>query len=104
MVGAPGTGKTHVAVNYLKDYHHINRDRLGSWQKCVGEMEKILAQGKSVVIDNTNPDPPSRLRFLTVAKSKNIPVRCFVMKTPIEHAKHNNRVRMTVFLSDFIRL
>ncbi|XP_028982027.1 uncharacterized protein F21D5.5 isoform X2 [Diachasma alloeum] len=93
MVGAPGTGKTHVVRNYLKDYHHINRDKLGSWQKCVAEMEKYLSQGKSVVIDNTNPDPTSRQRFLDAAKSKNIPVRCFLMKTPIEHAKHNNRFR-----------
>ncbi|XP_011299575.1 uncharacterized protein F21D5.5 isoform X2 [Fopius arisanus] len=93
MVGAPGTGKTHVVQNYLKDYHHINRDRLGSWQKCVAEMEKILSKGKSVVIDNTNPDPTSRQRFLHVAKSKNIPVRCFLMKTSVEHAKHNNRFR-----------
>lgn len=92
MVGGPGSGKSHVAIKYLKDYQHINRDKLGSWQKCVAAMEKALSLGKSVVIDNTNPDVLSRQRYIEVAKEKKIPVRCFLMTTSAEHAKHNNRV------------
>ncbi|XP_044021151.1 uncharacterized protein F21D5.5 isoform X2 [Aphidius gifuensis] len=93
MVGGPGTGKSHVATRYLNDYQHINRDKLGSWQKCVAAMEKALSLGKSVVVDNTNPDVLSRQRYIEVAKEKKIPVRCFLMTTSAEHAKHNNRFR-----------
>lgn len=93
MVGGPGSGKSHVATKHLKDYQHINRDKLGSWQKCVVAMENALSIGKSVVIDNTNPDVLSRKRFIEIAQNKNIPVRCFLMTTSADHAKHNNRFR-----------
>lgn len=93
MVGCPGSGKSHFAKHYLNEYQHVNRDSLGSWQKCVSAIEKFLADGKRVVVDNTNPDRSSRQRYIDVAKKRNIPVRCFVMSVTIEHAKHNNKFR-----------
>ncbi|KAL6424763.1 hypothetical protein ACFW04_010012 [Cataglyphis niger] len=92
MVGCPGSGKSHFVKNYLKEYGHVNRDTLGSWQKCTAAVEQYLSQGKSVVIDNTNPDPASRQRYTDISKKRNVPIRCFVMTTSIEHAKHNNKV------------
>ena len=94
MVGGPGSGKSHVVKSYLTTYQHINRDTLGSWQKCVSTMDQALSQGKSVVVDNTNPDPASREKYIKVAKVRKVPVRCFVMKTESEHSKHNNKVRV----------
>lgn len=92
MVGSPGSGKSHFTKNHLKDYEYVNRDTLGSWQKCISAVEQYLNQGKSVVIDNTNPDPTSRQRYTKIAKKCNVPVRCFVMTTSMQHAKHNNKV------------
>ncbi|XP_032678130.1 uncharacterized protein F21D5.5 isoform X2 [Odontomachus brunneus] len=93
MVGSPGSGKSHFAKHYLKEYEYVNRDTLGSWQKCTSMVDQYLNKGKSVVIDNTNPDPASRKRYTEVAKKYKIPVRCFVMTTNIAHAKHNNKFR-----------
>ncbi|XP_012288871.1 uncharacterized protein F21D5.5 isoform X2 [Orussus abietinus] len=93
MVGGPGSGKSHTVRTYLDNYIHINRDTLGSWQKCVSMMDQSLTQGKSVVIDNTNPDPETRQKYVKVAQMHNVPVRCFVMKTDTEHSKHNNKFR-----------
>ncbi|XP_033227301.1 uncharacterized protein F21D5.5 isoform X3 [Belonocnema kinseyi] len=93
MVGSPGSGKSHFAKTYLTGYHYVNRDTLGSWQKCVAETEKALVLGKSVVVDNTNPDEISRLRYIEVGKKHNVPVRCFVMAMTKEHTKHNNKFR-----------
>ncbi|XP_020297314.1 uncharacterized protein F21D5.5-like [Pseudomyrmex gracilis] len=93
MVGSPGSGKSHFVKNYLKEYGYVNRDILGSWQKCVVITEQYLDRGKSVVIDNTNPDPATRQRYTEIAKKRNIPVRCFVMTTSIDHAKHNIKFR-----------
>ncbi|TGZ33003.1 Uncharacterized protein DBV15_08840 [Temnothorax longispinosus] len=93
MVGSPGSGKSHFAKNYLKEYGYVNRDTLGSWQKCIAAVQQYLNQGKSIVLDNTNPDPASRKRYIEIAKKRNVSVRCFVMTTSIEHAKHNNKFR-----------
>ncbi|CAK9798741.1 Bifunctional polynucleotide phosphatase/kinase [Anthophora quadrimaculata] len=93
MVGCPGSGKSHFVKNYLSHYECVNRDTLGSWQKCVSMMEKHISEKRSVVVDNTNPDPASRQRYIEVANKNRVPVRCFVMTTPIDHAKHNNKFR-----------
>lgn len=106
MVGSPGSGKSYFAKNYLKEYGYVNRDTLGNWQKCISMVGQYLNQGKSVVIDNTNPDPTSRKRYTEVAKKHKVPVRCFVMTTSIEHTKHNNKVLKVVIvltLSLFMR-
>ncbi|XP_076290389.1 polynucleotide kinase 3'-phosphatase [Lasioglossum baleicum] len=93
MVGCPGSGKSHFVKNHLNDYGYVNRDTLGSWKKCVALMEQNLTEKKSVVVDNTNPDPASRQRYVEVAKKRGIPVRCFIMTTNVDHAKHNNKFR-----------
>ncbi|XP_071571559.1 bifunctional polynucleotide phosphatase/kinase-like isoform X2 [Temnothorax nylanderi] len=93
MVGSPDSGKSHFAKNYLKEYGYVNRDTLGSWQKCIAAVQQCLNQGKSKVIDNTNPDPASKKRYIEIAKKRNVSVRCFVMTTSIEHAKRNNKFR-----------
>jgi len=56
-------------------------------------VEKALSEGKSAVVDNTNPDVKSRAPYLAAAKKHKIPVRCFVMKTPRELAEHMNLFR-----------
>ncbi|XP_015599277.1 uncharacterized protein F21D5.5 isoform X2 [Cephus cinctus] len=93
MVGGPGSGKSHIAKTYLAGYQHINRDTLRSWQKCVTHMDEALSKGKSVVVDNTNPDPVSREKYIKVAQMHKVPTRCFVMATGLEHSKHNNKFR-----------
>ena len=95
FVGPPASGKTTFYQKNLQPqgYIHINRDTLGSWQKCVAECEKAIELKKSVVIDNTNPDVESRKRYLSITEKHNIPVRCFTFATPLAHCKHNNRFR-----------
>ncbi|GLV43754.1 Polynucleotide kinase 3'-phosphatase [Carabus blaptoides fortunei] len=95
FVGSPGSGKSHVCKTLLvpEGYVHVNRDQLGSWQKCVTAMETAMVNKQSVAIDNTNPDKESRKRYIDVASKHGVPCRCFVMTTSIQHAKHNNIFR-----------
>ncbi len=51
----------------------------------------------SVVIDNTNPSASVRAEYIAIAQDQEIPVRCFVFKTPLELAQHMNSYRQNVF-------
>lgn len=95
LVGFPGSGKSFFAQEYLKPkgYEIINRDTLNSAQKCVAAIDAAMEKKKSCVIDNTNPGPPSRKRFIDEAVKHKIPIRCFLFTTTYEHARHNNMFR-----------
>lgn len=94
MVGFPGSGKSHFAEQHVlqSNYEVINRDSLGTWQKCIAAAERSLEAGKSVLIDNTHPDKESRARFIQLATARGLPCRCFVMNTSMVHSRHNNKV------------
>ena len=58
MLGPPASGKSTFAKRYLvkpAGYFHVNRDTLGTQDKCLKATESALKEGKSVVVDNTNP-------------------------------------------------
>jgi len=95
MCGLPASGKSWFVKKHLvsHNYEYVNRDEVGTWQKCVKMAEIALAKKQSVVIDNTNLDKESRQRYIDVAKTHKVPCRCFLMNVSIEHAKHNNTFR-----------
>lgn len=94
LVGYPGSGKSTVA-NHFKDsgYGLVSRDQCGTVEKCLKFCNDILTSSKSVVIDNTNPDKASRSKFISLAKSFNVPVRCLVMAAEEEQCLHNEKFR-----------
>ncbi|XP_066534133.1 bifunctional polynucleotide phosphatase/kinase [Hoplias malabaricus] len=94
-VGFPGAGKSTFFQTHIipKGYVYVNRDTLGSWQHCVSACERALKDGQSVVVDNTNPDPESRKRYVDVSRNAGVSCRCFNFTASLEQSKHNNRFR-----------
>lgn len=68
FVGSPGAGKSTFWSNYLKDYVRVNNDTLKTKEKCMKVARQALKEGKSCVIDNTNPDPATRARYTSIAE------------------------------------
>jgi bifunctional polynucleotide phosphatase/kinase len=91
MIGMPGSGKSTFVKNYIEPHGYgvINRDTAKTIPKCIKECEKFIANGQSVVIDNTNPSIDAREKFTSIAIKNKYSMRCFVMTTNIQLAKHN---------------
>ncbi len=77
MVGAPGSGKSSFCKNYLPNYVRVNRDTLKTKEKCYKVAEQEINNGKSVVIDNTNPKHDDRKYFIDLGKKYGLKIRCF---------------------------
>uniref|UniRef100_A0A6C0LVD7 Uncharacterized protein n=1 Tax=viral metagenome TaxID=1070528 RepID=A0A6C0LVD7_9ZZZZ len=96
MVGPSGSGKSEFVKKYIlpMKYVHINQDTCKSKTKCISLTKTALTEKKSIVIDNTNPDILSRMSYTTLAKEYGYKhIRCIIMMTNYELAKHLNNVR-----------
>ena len=76
-------------------YSLISRDQCGTVEKCLKFCKDFLTSSKtkSVIVDNTNPDKASRSKFISLAKSFNVPIRCLVMSAGEEQCLHNEKYR-----------
>ena len=99
MVGLQGAGKstwvaaslagTHAVVS--KDHWPRARRREARQQRLVAE---LLAAGRSVVVDNTNPSPQERAPLVAAARLAGVPVRAVWLDTPVEVCLARNGARV----------
>ncbi|MGY1605771.1 MULTISPECIES: AAA family ATPase [unclassified Geodermatophilus] len=98
LVGLQGAGKstyvqehlvaTHAVVS--KDHWPRARRREARQQRVVAE---LLAAGRSVVVDNTNPSPAERVALVAAARTAGVPVRAVWLDTPLETCLARNDAR-----------
>ena len=98
MVGLQGAGKStwvaaelgpmHAVVS--KDHWPRARHREARQQRVVAE---LLAAGRSVVVDNTNPSAAERAPLVAAARAAGVPVRAVWVDTPLEVCLARNAVR-----------
>lgn len=93
FVGSPGSGKSSIWQLYFSDYTRVNNDELKTAAKCMKVCEEALAKGQSVCIDNTNPTPDVRARYLDIAKKLKVPARCVYFDIDKPTCFHNNFMR-----------
>lgn len=75
-VGNPGSGKS-TASFYLQKagYKVCVSDIIRNKQKMIDCVRKNVSEGKSVVVDATNPEKEKRTEYIKIAKEFKIPVR-----------------------------
>jgi predicted kinase len=98
MVGLQGCGKstwvrehlagTHAVVS--KDHWPNARRREARQRRVVAE---LLAEGRSVVVDNTNPAPEDRAPLVAAARAAGVPVRAVWLDTPVPVCAARNDAR-----------
>jgi predicted kinase len=98
MVGLQGSGKstwvaehlagTHVVVS--KDHWPNARHREARQCRVVAG---LLAEGASVVVDNTDPSPVERAPLVELAVAAGVPVRAVHLDVPLEVCRKRNDAR-----------
>ncbi len=93
LCGPPGAGKSRIATTHLAKYTRINRDTLRTKARCLKAAKLALANGESVVLDNTFPSSKSRAEYVTLARRVGVRVVCWHLTTNRATAEHLNFVR-----------
>jgi predicted kinase len=98
MVGLQGSGKsswvaahlagTHAVVS--KDHWPHARHREARQRRVVAA---LLAEGASVVIDNTDPSPAERAPLVALATEAGVPARAIFLDVPLPVCQQRNEAR-----------
>ncbi len=104
MVGYQGSGKSFIANEIGKNHGYvvINQDTLKKKEKCHQFAKNEMSKGKSIIIDQTNPDKETRKEWINIAKNYNYQIRVILMTTSRELAKHNNYFRYLINGADIV--
>lgn len=94
FVGIQGAGKSTFFRERFFDTHvRINLDMLRTRQKEEKLFHACLESGQSFVIDNTNPLPADRQRYLQPARAKGFRTIAYFFQTSLRDAMQRNNLR-----------
>lgn len=98
LVGLPASGKTtFYRERFVPTHDHISKDLMRHNRKPQRRQEQLLAaslgEGRSVVIDNTNPSVAVRAPLIAVARANGARVIGYVFRTEAADALRRNRAR-----------
>ena len=95
LVGIPACGKSTYAAG-LATHVYINLDTLKTRSKEDQKLTTAVAAGKSFVVDNTNPTPEKRKKYIDLAKANGYKIRAVYfqidVKTCLERNSKRNRI------------
>jgi predicted kinase len=99
MTGLQGSGKSTWVREHLAGTHSVvskdhwpNARRREARQRRV--VAQLLAEGASVVVDNTNPAPSDRAALIDAARAAGVPVRAVWLDTPVATSRQRNETRV----------
>lgn len=93
FIGIPASGKSSYYQAFWKDTHvRINLDTLRTRYQERMLLEACLREGKSFVVDNTNPTREDRERYIVPAKAHGYRVEGYFFQSLLEECvERNNR-------------
>ena len=94
LIGIPASGKTAFFTEYFMDeYIHINLDTLHTRKKETLLLTECLSEGKSFVVDNTNPVILDRQRYIVAAKAEGYRVLGYFFQSVLADCIARNKNR-----------
>lgn len=104
LCGLPASGKSTFAHRYLipRGFQWVNQDTMKTASRCKNATKVLLSEGKSVVIDMTNPRKITRATYTEIARSlsRDIVIAVVKMNTSREVAEHLNIVRERMYANE----
>lgn len=94
LMGVQGSGKSTFCQRYFKDgYVRINLDMLKTRHREKLLINECLHDGRSYVVDNTNPTKADRERYIPQAKAKGYKVVGYFMESKLQVCIARNEQR-----------
>jgi predicted kinase len=97
LVGLPGAGKTTFARDRYPSHEHISKDAwpgAGNQQaRQDAALRRSLAEGRSVIVDNTNVSPAERAAVIAIAREFDARVVGYYIEASTREAVGRNEQR-----------
>jgi predicted kinase len=94
LIGVQGAGKSTFYARHFADTHlRLNRDMLRTEHRLEVLFHAALAVKQPLVLDNTNPRPSSRGRFVASCKAAGYRVSAYWFDVALDEALARNRRR-----------
>ena len=94
FVGLPASGKsTYFRERFAATHVHVSKDLLARGARQEVLIEKALAAGRSVVVDNTNPSPAIRAPLIALGRRHGARIAGYFFEVDVKTALTRNRQR-----------
>ena len=98
FVGLQASGKsTYYREHFAATHMHVSKDLMKNTrnrdEKQEQMIEQAMVQGRSVVVDNTNPTPAVRAPLIAIGRRHGARVLAYYFESTVKDAVARNRLR-----------